>query len=42
MPEPGGVHHIGYWVDDLAAEAKQLDARETPLRFSARLGQTGA
>ena len=21
MPEAGGVHHIGYWVDDLAAEA---------------------
>ena len=26
MPEAGGVHHIGYWVDDLAAEAKRLDA----------------
>ena len=26
MPEGGGVHHIGYWVDDLAAEAKRLDA----------------
>jgi catechol 2,3-dioxygenase-like lactoylglutathione lyase family enzyme len=25
MPEAGGVHHIGYWVDDLAAEAKRLD-----------------
>ena len=25
VPEGGGVHHIGYWVDDLAAEAKQLD-----------------
>ena len=26
MPEAGGVHHIGYWVDDLAAETKRLDA----------------
>ena len=26
IPEGGGVHHIGYWVDDLAAEAKRLDA----------------
>src|SRR5689334_20313728 len=26
MPQAGGVHHIGYWVDDLAAEAKRLDA----------------
>jgi catechol 2,3-dioxygenase-like lactoylglutathione lyase family enzyme len=26
IPESGGVHHIGYWVDDLAAEAKRLDA----------------
>jgi hypothetical protein len=25
-PEAGGVYHIGYWVDDLAAEAKRLDA----------------
>jgi catechol 2,3-dioxygenase-like lactoylglutathione lyase family enzyme len=25
MPEAGGVHHIGYWADNLAAEAKQLD-----------------
>jgi hypothetical protein len=25
-PETGGVHHIGYWVDDLAAEAQRLDA----------------
>jgi len=24
VPEGGGVHHIGYWVDDLAAEAKRL------------------
>src|ERR1700704_5466668 len=24
MPEAGGVHHIGYWVDDLAAEGKRL------------------
>ena len=26
MPQAGGVHHIGYRVDDLAAEAKRLDA----------------
>ena len=26
MPEAGGVHHIGYRVDGLAAEAKRLDA----------------
>ena len=26
VPEGGGVHHIGYWVDDLAAAAKRLDA----------------
>ena len=26
VPAAGGVHHIGYWVDDLAAEAKRLDA----------------
>jgi hypothetical protein len=26
MPQAGGVHHIGYWVDDPAAEAKRLDA----------------
>ena len=30
MPEGGGVHHIGYWVDDLAAEAKRLDALGYP------------
>lgn len=30
MPESGGVHHIGYWVDDLAAEAKRLDALGYP------------
>ena len=30
MPEAGGVHHIGYWADDLAAEAKRLDARGYP------------
>jgi catechol 2,3-dioxygenase-like lactoylglutathione lyase family enzyme len=24
IPEAGGVHHIGYWVDDLAAETKRL------------------
>lgn len=26
LREGGGVHHIGYWVDDLAAEAKRLAA----------------
>jgi 8-hydroxy-5-deazaflavin:NADPH oxidoreductase len=30
MPAGGGVHHIGYWVDDLAAEAKRLDALGYP------------
>ena len=30
MPEGGGVHHIGYWVDGLAAEAKRLDALGFP------------
>jgi catechol 2,3-dioxygenase-like lactoylglutathione lyase family enzyme len=30
MPDGGGVHHIGYWVDDLAAEAKRLDALGYP------------
>ena len=30
VPEGGGVHHIGYWVDDLAAEAKRLDALGYP------------
>ena len=30
MPEAGGIHHIGYWVDDPAAEAKRLDALGYP------------
>jgi catechol 2,3-dioxygenase-like lactoylglutathione lyase family enzyme len=30
IPEGGGVHHIGYWVDDLAAEAKRLDSLGYP------------
>ena len=30
MPDGGGVHHIGYWVDDLAAESKRLDALGYP------------
>jgi Glyoxalase/Bleomycin resistance protein/Dioxygenase superfamily len=30
IPESGGVHHIGYWVDDLAAEAKRLDTLGYP------------
>jgi catechol 2,3-dioxygenase-like lactoylglutathione lyase family enzyme len=30
IPASGGVHHIGYWVDDLAAEAKRLDALGYP------------
>ena len=25
MPESGYLHHIGYWVDDLAAESERLD-----------------
>jgi catechol 2,3-dioxygenase-like lactoylglutathione lyase family enzyme len=24
IPQAGGVHHIGYWVDDLAAETERL------------------
>jgi catechol 2,3-dioxygenase-like lactoylglutathione lyase family enzyme len=30
MPESGGVHHIGYWADDMAAEARRLDALGFP------------
>lgn len=30
MPQAGGIHHIGYWVDDIAAEAKRLDALGHP------------
>ncbi len=30
MPEAGGGHHIGYWADDLAAEAKRLHALGYP------------
>jgi catechol 2,3-dioxygenase-like lactoylglutathione lyase family enzyme len=30
LPEAGGVHHIGYWVDDPAAEAERLDALGYP------------
>ena len=30
IPESGGVHHIGYWADDLAAEAKRLEALGYP------------
>jgi hypothetical protein len=30
VPEGGGVHHIGYWVDDLAAEAKRPGALGYP------------
>ena len=30
IPVGGGVHHIGYWVDDLAAEAKRLDGLGYP------------
>jgi catechol 2,3-dioxygenase-like lactoylglutathione lyase family enzyme len=30
MPAGGGVHHIGYWVDDLAGEAKRLEALGYP------------
>jgi hypothetical protein len=30
VAEAGGVHHIGYWVHDLAAEAKRLDALGYP------------
>ena len=27
---PGGIHHIGYWVNDPATEAKRLDALGYP------------
>ena len=30
VPEAGGVHHIGYWVEDPAAEAKRLGALGYP------------
>jgi catechol 2,3-dioxygenase-like lactoylglutathione lyase family enzyme len=30
IPESGGVHHIGYWVDDITAEAKRLGALGYP------------
>jgi catechol 2,3-dioxygenase-like lactoylglutathione lyase family enzyme len=30
IPEAGGVHHIGYWVDDPAAEARRLEALGYP------------
>jgi catechol 2,3-dioxygenase-like lactoylglutathione lyase family enzyme len=30
VPEAGGVHHIGYWVDDLAAEAKTARRARLP------------
>jgi hypothetical protein len=30
MPQAGGVHHIGHWVDDLAAEARRLDTLGYP------------
>jgi catechol 2,3-dioxygenase-like lactoylglutathione lyase family enzyme len=30
LPQGGGVHHIGYWVDDLTAEAKRLDGLGYP------------
>lgn len=33
IPDSGGVHHIGYRVDDLAAEASRLDALGYP-RFA--------
>ena len=30
IPEGGGVHHIGYWVDDVAAEARRLEGLGFP------------
>ncbi len=30
VPESGGVHHIGYWVDDITAEAQRLGALGYP------------
>ena len=35
MPQAGGVHHIGYWAGDLAAEAKRLDALGYPVYATA-------
>lgn len=26
MPESGYLHHVGYWVDDIAAESERLEA----------------
>jgi hypothetical protein len=30
VPPSGGVHHIGYWTGDIAAEARRLDALGYP------------
>ena len=30
MPESGYLHHVGYWVDDLAAESERLEALGYP------------
>jgi hypothetical protein len=30
MPQDGGVHHTGYWVDNLPAEANRLDVLGYP------------
>ena len=30
VPPAGGVHHIGYWTGDIAAEARRLDALGYP------------
>jgi catechol 2,3-dioxygenase-like lactoylglutathione lyase family enzyme len=30
IPESGGVHHIGYWVDDITAEAERLSTLGYP------------
>jgi hypothetical protein len=35
MPEAGPLHHMGYWVDDLAAESERLEALGYPKVVSA-------
>jgi len=35
MPQAGGLHHIGYWVDDLATEAERLHALGYPSHATA-------
>src|SRR5712671_7162913 len=39
IPESGGVHHIGYWVDDITAEAQRLSALGYPTTSSPPIPQ---